>query len=94
MRAHLIAEPLENLGRQGLLDRIRHCQFCARWLFARFDREWFCSPACREKAFRTSPEGKRKRRDYMRQYRANLKRYDEAHKKAARHPDSQRRREK
>jgi hypothetical protein len=94
-RALIIAVPLENLGRLGLLHRVRKCRSCGMWLFARFERERFCSPACREKASRTSPEGRQKRAGYMRRYRANLKRYDEAQKKwseaqkkAARHPAS------
>jgi hypothetical protein len=83
MRAGLIAEPLENLGRLGLLERIRQCPSCGRWLFARFERERFCSGPCREKAFRASPEGKGKRRDYMRRYRANLKRMNHNYTKTS-----------
>jgi hypothetical protein len=75
-RAALVFEPLERLGQMGLLDRVRQCPTCGLWIFARFERERFCSSPCREKAFRGSAEGKRKRREYMRGYRARINRMD------------------
>jgi hypothetical protein len=82
-RAQLIAESLDNLGKLGLLDRIRQCRCCGRWLFAKFERQWFCSGGCREKAYRASPEGKKKRREFMQRYRANLKRMEQNFLKAS-----------
>lgn len=82
-RAQLIAESFDNLGKLGLLDRIRQCRCCGRWLFAKFERQWFCSDGCREKAYRASPEGKKKRREFMRRYRANLKKMEQNFIKAS-----------
>jgi hypothetical protein len=77
------AEPLERLSELGLIDRIRECPTCGRWLFARFERERFCSGPCREKAFRASAEGKEKRRKYMQSYRARLKRMEQNYLKTS-----------
>lgn len=84
--AQLIAESFENLGRLGLLDRIRQCRCCGLWLFAKFKRQWYCSGTCREKAFRSSKEGRKKRAEYMSKYREKLKRLDEALIRTARRP--------
>jgi len=83
LRAALIADSLENLGKLGLIHRIRQCLTCKRWIFARFERERFCSGQCREKAYRSSAQGRRKRRDYMHGYRARLKRMDRNNLKAS-----------
>jgi hypothetical protein len=79
----LIAEPVERLGQLGLLHRIRQCKFCGLWIFAKVEREQFCSTSCREKCFRTSDEGREKRRKYMQGYRARLRRMERNYLKAS-----------
>lgn len=58
----------------GVLDRLRHCQECENWFFARFNHQIFCSRQCRQKNFRESEKGRSRRREYMRhkmrEYRA------------------------
>jgi len=49
----------------GILRRVKKCD-CGRWLFARFEHQRFCSVKCREKAFRSDPLEKAKRRDWAR----------------------------
>lgn len=80
--ARIIATPFESLGRDGLLDRIRQCLTCGKWIYARFQRERFCSGPCREKAFRSSPEGKEKRKKYMQGYRERLEQMEQNFLKA------------
>ena len=65
-------------GENGYLDRIRRCQRCGRWLFAKHRAKRFCSDACRGSAFRKTAEGKAKRAAYMRDYRKGLKLREEA----------------
>ncbi len=73
-----------HLAERGLLGRMRQCVQCRKWLCAKRDWQRFCSDTCREVAFRTTTEGRRKRREYMRRYRSNLKRMEQNALKAAR----------
>jgi hypothetical protein len=59
-----------DLAMRGLLHRLRHCDNCRRWFYARFEKQRFCSDACREKSFRSTPEGRAARAKYMRRYRS------------------------
>jgi hypothetical protein len=55
-----------SLGREGLLDSIRQCDQCRRWIFARFSHQRFCPGGkCREKYFRSSDEWKAHRKSYQ-----------------------------
>jgi len=58
----------------GVLWRVRECQTCAKWIAVRRMDHKFCSTLCREKDFRSSDSGRRKRAEYMRRYRATQKR--------------------
>jgi hypothetical protein len=58
---------LMELARQGLLERLMQCP-CARWIWARFSHQRFCSSKCREKEFRSSPQWKEHRRQKAREY--------------------------
>jgi len=51
----------------GLIDRLKKCT-CGKWLFAKFEHQRFCSVKCREKAFRSDPTEKAKRREWARRY--------------------------
>ena len=77
-------QQIERLSEKGLLDRIRRCQICGRWLFAKHRRQRFCKDSCREKAFRKTPDGRAKRAKYMRKYRKDVKLREESALKAAR----------
>jgi hypothetical protein len=59
---------LIELGRLGYVNRIRQC-LCGKWFFARFAHQLNCSTRCQQKLFSQSIEYKRKRREYMRDYR-------------------------
>jgi hypothetical protein len=59
---------LFSLADQGLLDRVRQCQKCNRWFFARFDHQRSCSEKCRIKYFRSSEKWKEHRRKKMKEY--------------------------
>lgn len=62
---------LLQLAEQGLLDRLRQCAkpACGRWFFARFRHQRFHSTKCQLDVFRSAPEWKQKRRDYMKRLR-------------------------
>lgn len=69
------------------LYRLRHCEHCSTWYFARRDIQRFCSVNCRVKA-RISTEPPEARREkhtkYMREYRAREKERDRKGIKQAR----------
>jgi hypothetical protein len=58
-----------DLARAGYLTRLRRCQCCRKWLYARFKHQGYCSTKCQQKHYSQSPDWKAKRRDYMRKYR-------------------------
>lgn len=51
-----------------LIDRVRRCINCQKWLCARFSHQRSCSAYCREKHFQASPEWKERRRRKAREY--------------------------
>jgi hypothetical protein len=57
---------LARIAQLGELDRLKKCN-CGRWLYARFSHQRFCSAKCREKAFRSDPAEKEKRRRWARE---------------------------
>ena len=60
---------LTRMAEVGMLRRLKRCDHCQRWIFARFAHQRFCSGGkCREKAFRSSPAEKEKRRRWARKY--------------------------
>jgi hypothetical protein len=58
-----------SLSEAGLLNKLRQCETCEKWYLRRKGR--FCSTLCRVKWHSHTDEGKRKRAEYMRDYRAN-----------------------
>lgn len=65
-----IVYAIARLEQQGQFDFLRRCEECnEKWLFT-CRRQRFCSAECRGKNHRRTDEGRRKRRDYMRKYRA------------------------
>jgi len=55
------------IAQEGFLDRLKKCN-CGKWLYARFAHQRFCSAKCRERAFRSDPAEKEKRRKWARNY--------------------------
>ena len=56
------------LGESGLLERVRRCSHCQKWIFARFPHQSCCSAYCRERLFRSSEQWKAKRRKKAKEY--------------------------
>lgn len=68
----LLTEGIDLITRMLVLrrvQRIRECR-CGTWFFGKRENHMFCSDSCRDKEFRSTPEGKKKRRLYMKRYRA------------------------
>ena len=63
---------LIELGLAGYVNRIRQC-LCGKWFYARLAPQHSCSAGCRQKLFQQSRQYKRKRRQYMRDYRQREK---------------------
>jgi hypothetical protein len=61
-------EMLLNLARSRLLKRLRHCNHCGNWLYAKFRHQEFCSTKCQQKHYTQSEDWKAHRREYMRGY--------------------------
>lgn len=57
------------LAKRGLSSHIRKCQQCFGWFYARFRHQRFCSSPCQQRNYWKSPDGKLRRRQYMRRYR-------------------------
>jgi hypothetical protein len=73
-----------SLAVSGLINKVRQCKHCKKWLFALRNHQLFCSASCREKNFRNQPHGRSRRAAYMRRYRAGLKRRDQENLKRVR----------
>ncbi len=59
------------LSELGLLERVRPCKWCTSWFFAKFAHQNYCKQECQQKAYAVSPEWRKHRREYMRDYRRN-----------------------
>jgi len=55
---------------QGAILKIRRCQQCDNWFFARFSHQTFCKKSCQNKDFSQTEDFKAKRSKYMRDYRS------------------------
>src|SRR5579862_3553343 len=77
---------IRHLAEDGRLKRVRECETCGRWFFAHRPsaKYRFHSSACRDSYWRKTPEGRAKRRNFMRGYRQRLKRREEAQKASGR----------
>jgi hypothetical protein len=73
------------LASYRLLDRVRECPTCRKWLYAQRSHKKYCDSVCQLKYFASMPRQKEKRAEYMRQYRADQKqRSERAQRLAAR----------
>lgn len=71
------------LANGGGIDRIRQCDRCGKWLYARRIQQRFCSQSCQQRNYRDSETWKTDRRDYMRRYRLGLREMELAALKSA-----------
>ena len=69
---------LLHLADRGLIGRVRKCarNQCGKWFFARFQHQRFHSERCQQETFKSDPEWKKQRAEYMKDLR---------HKEALRH---------
>src|SRR6185369_8168423 len=69
---------LLHLADRGLIGRVRKCgrNHCGKWFFARFQHQRFHSERCQQETFKSDPEWKKQRAEYMKDLR---------HKEALRH---------
>ncbi|MGA2990565.1 MAG: hypothetical protein ABSD88_08820 [Candidatus Korobacteraceae bacterium] len=66
------------------INRLRRCAHdgCKRWFYAkRNDREW-CSGACKQRNYESTPEQRESKKLYMRKYRVDQKEREERQKRA------------
>jgi len=63
-----VVEFAMELARVGQISRVRRCSDCGNWYFARFAHQRFCTARCRERAFRSSDEWKKHRREKAKEY--------------------------
>ncbi len=68
MTATEALELILKLTQTGDLTRLRKCNQCQKWLFARFRHQNFCSQKCQQKSYTQSDAWKTHRRAYMRRY--------------------------
>jgi hypothetical protein len=82
---------IRDLSEYGRLRRVRECP-CGRWFFAYrpTPRYRFHSNACRDKYWRSTPQGKARRRDFTRDYRRRQKEIDEANLEESKRPEKRR----
>jgi len=64
----LAVHALVTLAKEGLLDRVRQCDYCHEWLFALFSHQRCCGEPrdCRIKLHHSSEDYKREKREYAR----------------------------
>jgi len=74
----LVADIVQ-LASSGYIERVRKCDECEKWYYARFINQRFCGRHCRQRNYTTSEKGKARRREYMRAY---MRKYLEALKGA------------
>ena len=61
------------LASNGLLERVKQCLTCQKWLYAQPSHKKFCEKPCQLKHFSFTPRQKEKRAAYMRDYRIDQK---------------------
>jgi len=63
---------IAKVANEGLLNRVRRCQECSKWLFARLSGQRFCNHACRQRRYQSDPLVRDHRRRYMAAYRSQF----------------------
>ncbi|MGI9103497.1 MAG: hypothetical protein ACR2IF_13755 [Terriglobales bacterium] len=59
-------QSIARLVQLGLIGRVRPCEHCERWFFARFKHQVFCRPICQQRWHVESEGEKKQRAKYMR----------------------------
>jgi hypothetical protein len=54
-----------DLARAGHLSRLRRCNHCRKWLYAKFRHQVFCSQQCQQNNYTETEAFKAHRREYM-----------------------------
>jgi hypothetical protein len=62
---------LLQLAAKGSIDRVRSCRECHKWFYAITAHQKNCSQACRQKFASHDHLFKKRRREYMKEYREN-----------------------
>jgi integrase len=60
---------LLQLAERGSIDRLRTCHECHKWFYAITDHQKNCSEACRQRFASHDQVFKKRRREYMKEYR-------------------------
>lgn len=61
----------------GMLRKVRRCVRCKLWFEKKREEiHKYCSPECRDKAYRASPMAKKRNAERQRRFRANVRRRD------------------
>jgi hypothetical protein len=60
---------LIEISQSGYLDRVKTCEQCAEWFYAKFSHARFCTRACQQNHFRSSSEFKAHKAQYMKDQR-------------------------
>jgi len=93
-RVTLVALLLERLALEEVLkldkmealraiDRVRRCDRCGTWLWARVMSQRYCSGDCRVRHYHSSPAGRKYKREWARKdYQRNKERDEEARRAA------------
>jgi hypothetical protein len=65
----LAVRALVTLSKEGLLDRVRQCEYCHEWFFALFSHQRCCGAPrdCRVRLHHSSEDYKRERREYAKE---------------------------
>jgi hypothetical protein len=66
-------ETLVECANRGELGKFRECPMCKRWFFARTLDHKCCTARCRQRLYASTPEGRKKRAEDMRKFRAREK---------------------
>lgn len=61
-------DAFKKLALAGVVNRVRRCNHCRKWILARFPHQLCCSAYCRERLFRSSDVWKAKRRRKAKEY--------------------------
>jgi hypothetical protein len=77
LQTFVVAEII-TLANDGLLERLRRCKHCLKWLFAKKSDQHFCggNSGCRQKHYESDPDVKQRRR---KQNRDRMRRWRHAH---------------
>lgn len=73
-----VAMVLASLAQRGDIARVRRCEVCHKWFYAKVISAKRCSRQCTERRQDSDPNFKKSRADYMKEYRRGLRRRNPA----------------